>query len=100
MTSPADTCPQDLLRAATIGREAGLRYIYAGNLPGHVEGLEDTRCHSCGKLLVQRHGYLIEKYNLTPEGNCPTCHAPIPGRWSKKFDGQIAATPFLPRRRA
>ena len=44
MTSPADTRPEDLLRAAAIGREAGLRYIYAGNLPGQVEGLEDTHC--------------------------------------------------------
>ena len=100
MTSSADTRPHDLLRAAAIGRAAGLRYIYAGNLPGHVEGLEDTRCHSCGDLLVQRHGYWIEKYKLTSEGNCPACQTPIPGRWSKKFDGQIAATPFLPRRRA
>lgn len=100
MTSPADTRPHDLLRAATIGREAGLHYIYAGNIPGHVEGLEDTRCHSCGELLVQRRGYLIEQYKLTSAGNCPACQAPIPGRWSKNFDGQIAATPFLPRRRA
>src|SRR5208282_2634268 len=59
MTSPADTRPQDLLRAAAIGREAGLRYIYAGNLPGRVEGLEDTHCHQCGELLIQRYGYSI-----------------------------------------
>jgi pyruvate formate lyase activating enzyme len=39
MTSPADTRPEDLQRAAAIGREAGLRYIYAGNLPGRVEGI-------------------------------------------------------------
>jgi pyruvate formate lyase activating enzyme len=100
MTSPADTRPEDLLRAAAIGREAGLRYIYAGNLPGQVEGLEDTHCHRCGELLIQRYGYSIEKYKLTPQGDCPACHAPLPGRWSKKFDGQIAASPFLPRRRA
>jgi pyruvate formate lyase activating enzyme len=100
MTSPADTRPEDLLRAAAIGREAGLRYIYAGNLPGQVEGLEDTHCHRCGELLIQRYGYSIEKYKLTPQGDCPACHAPVPGRWSKKFDGQIAASPFLPRRRA
>jgi hypothetical protein len=43
---------------------------------------------------------LIEKYKLTPEGNCPACHTPLPGRWSKKFDGQIAASPFVPRRHA
>jgi pyruvate formate lyase activating enzyme len=100
MTSPAATRPEDLLRAAAIGREAGLRYIYAGNLPGRVEGLEDTRCSQCGELLIQRYGYSIEKYRLTPEGNCPACHAPIPGRWSKKFDGQIATSPFLPRRQS
>ena len=100
MTSPADTRPEDLLRAAAIGREAGLRYIYAGNLPGKVEGLEDTHCHYCGEILIQRHGYCIEKYKLTPEGNCPACHAPVPGRWSKRFDGQVAASPFLPRRQS
>jgi pyruvate formate lyase activating enzyme len=100
MTSPADTRPEDLLRAAAIGRDSGLRYIYAGNLPGQVEGLEDTHCYHCGELLIQRYGYSIEKYKLTPEGNCPACHTEIPGRWSKKFDGQIAASPFLPRRQA
>jgi len=97
MTSPAGTRPQDLLRAAAIGREAGLLYIYAGNLPGRVEDLEDTHCHHCGELLIQRHGYLIRKYKLTPEGDCPSCHTPVPGRWSKKFDAQITAAPFLPR---
>ncbi len=100
MTSPADTRPEDLLRAAAIGREAGLRYIYAGNLPGQVEGLEDTHCHHCGELLIQRSGYSIKKYRLTPQGDCPACHTPIPGRWSQKFDGQIASSPFLPRKRA
>ncbi len=98
MTSPPDTRPEDLLRAAAIGREAGLRYVYAGNLPGQVEGLEDTRCHQCGEMLIQRCGYSIEEYKLTSEGDCPACHTSIPGRWSKKFDGQIAASPFLPRR--
>jgi len=100
MTSPADTRPEDLLRAAAIGREAGLRYIYAGNLPGQVEGLEDTHCHRCGEMLIQRYGYSIEKYKLTAQGECPACHTPIPGRWSSKFDGQIAAAPFLSRRQA
>jgi pyruvate formate lyase activating enzyme len=99
MISPADTRPEDLRRAAAIGREAGLRYIYAGNLPGRVQGLEDTHCHQCGEMLIQRYGYSIEKYKLTAQGDCPACHAQLPGRWSKKFDGQIAASPFLPRSR-
>ncbi len=100
MTSPSDTRPADLLRAAGIGRDAGLRYIYAGNLPGQVEGLEDTHCGSCGELLVQRRGYSIQAYKLTERGECPACQTPVPGRWSTKFDGQIATSPFLPRKRA
>jgi pyruvate formate lyase activating enzyme len=100
MTSPADTRPQDLLRASAIGREAGLRYIYAGNLPGRVGNLEDTRCQQCGERLIKRLGYFIEEYNLTKEGDCPSCHTLLPGRWSKNFDGQIAALPFRPRTRS
>jgi pyruvate formate lyase activating enzyme len=100
MTSPDDTAPGDLLRAAAIGRQSGLRYIYAGNLPGRVGELENTRCHHCGELLVRRSGYFIEQYRLTPEGSCPACRTLIPGRWSSRFDGQITASPFLPRRRS
>ncbi len=100
MTSPADTSSADLLRAAAIGRESGLRYVYAGNLPGQVENLENTYCHACGELLIERIGYAIRKYRLTTDGDCPDCHARLPGRWSKKFDGQIATAPFLPRRDA
>ena len=45
-----------LLRAAEIGREEGLRYVYAGNLPGRVGDLENTYCPKCGELLVERRG--------------------------------------------
>jgi pyruvate formate lyase activating enzyme len=100
MTSPDDTRAEDLLRAAAIGREAGLHYVYAGNLPGQVSELENTHCRYCGETLIRRDGYLIEEYHLTPEGNCPACQAALPGRWSRQFDGQITAHPFLPRRRA
>lgn len=100
MTSPEDTRAEDLLRAAAIGREAGLRYVYAGNLPGRVGDLEHTHCRRCGEMLIQRYGYMIRQYRLTPEGNCPACHTPLPGRWSRQFDGQITSRPFLPRRHA
>ena len=40
MTDPANTRPEDLLRAIEIGKQAGLRYVYAGNLPGRVGNLE------------------------------------------------------------
>ena len=98
MTSPEDTRPEDLLRAAEIGKGAGLRYIYAGNIPGMVGDLEDTHCHNCGKTLIKRYSYLVEDYRLSPEGCCPFCGAAIPGKWAAKFDGQITSHPFLPRR--
>ena len=97
MPDPKNTTPQDLLRAAEIGKNAGLRYIYLGNLPGRVRGYEDTCCTTCGELLIQRYGYLIQKYRLTAEGKCPACSAAIPGRWDARFEGQIADHPFSPR---
>ena len=100
MDDQRDTTPEDLLRAAEIGRNSGLRYIYAGNLPRHVGGLEDTRCPKCSELLIRRNGYFIEDYRLTPEGHCPHCALQIPGRWAPQFDGQIASRPFLPHKRS
>jgi pyruvate formate lyase activating enzyme len=99
MTDPENTPPETLLRAAEIGRKAGLRYVYAGNLPGRVGDLEDTRCPDCRTLLIERYGYLIAGYHLTPTGACPKCGKNIPGRWAASFDGQITALPFAPRRR-
>ena len=96
MTDPANTTPAMLMRAAAIARAAGLRYVYAGNLPGQVGDLEHTRCHQCAALLVERHGYLVRGYRVTAEGACPECGTAIPGRWSRQFDGQVAASPFLP----
>ncbi|MGE5206196.1 MAG: AmmeMemoRadiSam system radical SAM enzyme [Chlamydiota bacterium] len=97
MTDPRNTTPEDLLRAADIGKKAGLRYIYAGNLPGEVGELENTRCHKCNQLLVERYGYLIRGYYLTAEGTCPGCGTAIPGRWQSRFDRQVTAFPFAPR---
>jgi pyruvate formate lyase activating enzyme len=96
MTGPEDTPPETLLRAARIGRQAGLRHVYAGNLPGGVGDLENTRCPNCETLLIERYGYLILNYNLTPNGRCPSCDAAIAGRWPARFEGQISARPFLP----
>jgi len=98
MEDPENTRPEDLLRAAEIGKKAGLRYIYAGNLPGMVGDLEDTRCHNCGEVLVKRYSYFVQDYRLTPDGRCPSCSTSIPGRWAPKFEGQITDRPFLPRR--
>jgi pyruvate formate lyase activating enzyme len=99
MSDPENTTPEMLMHAADIGRRNGLRYIYAGNLPGRVGDLENTRCHQCHALLVERYGYFIQNYRLTSDGACPDCHTKIPGRWGSSFDGQIASTPFLPGNR-
>ncbi|HTU42093.1 MAG TPA: AmmeMemoRadiSam system radical SAM enzyme [Candidatus Aquilonibacter sp.] len=95
-----DTTVEDLLQAVEIGRQSGLRYIYAGNLPGMVDRWEDTHCPQCDALLVKRYGYLIKDYRLTPNGRCPECSTSIPGRWSTKFEGQITWHPFVPRKSA
>ena len=99
MTDPENTGPEILMRAAEIGRKAGLRYVYAGNLPGMVGDLENTRCPNCKQLLIERYGYLITGYHLTPQGCCPSCSARIPGRWDSTFRKQITARPFVPRMR-
>ena len=100
MTDPRDTRSDDLLRAVEIGQQAGLRYIYAGNLPGMVGNWEDTRCPQCSETVIKRHSYLVEDYRLTPDGRCPRCSTQIPGRWAPHFDGQITAYPFLPHKRS
>jgi pyruvate formate lyase activating enzyme len=95
MTDSANTRTEDLVRAATIGKAAGLRFVYAGNLPGRVGDLENTRCPNCRAVLVERYGYLVLNYRLTTSGSCPDCGTSIPGRWAAKFQGQITDRPFL-----
>jgi pyruvate formate lyase activating enzyme len=96
MTEPGDTPPETLLRAATIGRKAGLQYVYAGNLPGQVGGLENTACPDCGDELIRRTGYRVRDYRLTSDGSCPSCGTIIPGLWASEFRGQVSGHPFLP----
>lgn len=81
MTDPDNTTVQTLIRAAEIGLEAGLRYVYAGNLPGQVGEYENTYCPNCRRLLIERLGYVIRDYHITGEGKCPDCATPIAGIW-------------------
>ena len=72
--------PVETLRAARrIGQQAGLRYVYEGNVPG--EGGENSYCPSCNSLLIKRYGYLVEK-NLLSDGKCPGCGTGIEGIWN------------------
>jgi AmmeMemoRadiSam system radical SAM enzyme len=81
MTEPDNTDAKTLIRAAEIGREAGLRFVYAGNLPGHVGEYEDTLCPQCSHRLVVRRGYVVKEYNVMGEGKCPKCGEKIAGLW-------------------
>src|SRR4030095_15913760 len=81
MNDPENTTPEMLMRAAAIGQRNRLRYVSAGNLLRRVGDLDHPRCHACRALLVERYGYFIQKYRLTPEGTCPDCATVIPGRW-------------------
>jgi pyruvate formate lyase activating enzyme len=81
MTDPANTQAAELVRAAEIGAEEGLRYVYAGNLPGQVGDWENTRCPECRETVIERFGYLVRDYRITTDGRCPRCDAAIPGVW-------------------
>jgi pyruvate formate lyase activating enzyme len=96
MTGPRPTQPDDLLRAAEIGTEAGLHFVYAGNAPGRVGEWENTRCPGCGETLIFRDGYLIQEYRITTRGTCPRCSVVIPGLWPA--NGPAASQYRRPRR--
>ncbi|HVM72556.1 MAG TPA: AmmeMemoRadiSam system radical SAM enzyme [Anaerolineales bacterium] len=81
MSDVDNTPARTLLRAAEIGREAGLHFVYAGNLPGRVDEYETTFCPKCNTALVKRTGYSVYGVNVTPEGTCPKCGTAIAGIW-------------------
>jgi pyruvate formate lyase activating enzyme len=100
MTDPDNTDAPTLLRAAEIGREAGLKFVYAGNLPGRVDEYEHTFCPRCSHRLIRRAGYVITEYNLTGEGKCPKCQTQIPGLWPRdpatvRLNGQGIPLPVV-----
>jgi pyruvate formate lyase activating enzyme len=82
MDNVPPTTVKTLQQAAEIGQEAGLHYVYAGNIPGKVGSLEDTHCPACGSRLVARYGYRIQANRITPKGTCPDCGAAIAGIWN------------------
>jgi len=63
MTDVPPTPVETLDRAREIGLEAGLRYVYVGNVPGEV----DTVCHKCGQILIRRLGYRILENRVQPK---------------------------------
>ena len=80
MTDNANTDAGTLLRAYEIGRRAGLRYIYPGNIPGRVGDREGTHCPNCDAVVIGRVGFRVTSFRLV-NGSCPDCGTSIPGVW-------------------
>ena len=79
MTGVPPTPTEKIQRAMQIGYNAGLRYVYAGNIPGDLG--EKTCCHNCGNLLIDRYGFSVN-FNNIKKGKCPRCKSFIPGVWN------------------
>jgi pyruvate formate lyase activating enzyme len=84
------TPPATLTRARQIARDAGLHYVYTGNV--HDTDGGSTHCPSCGQVVIERDWYNILAYRLDAKGACKTCGHPIAGRF-EEFHGA-----FGPRR--
>ncbi|MBX9636054.1 MAG: AmmeMemoRadiSam system radical SAM enzyme [Nitrosomonas sp.] len=80
------TPPETLIRARQIALDAGLHYVYTGNVH-HIEG-DTTYCPGCGSAVIARDWYEIKQYHLTAEGRCKNCNAAIAGRF-EQFTGQF-----------
>ena len=74
----APTPVSTLARFRDLAMGEGIRYVYVGNVPGH-EG-NNTYCHNCNRLLINRQGYFITEYNLRGD-RCKFCSTVIPGVW-------------------
>lgn len=71
--------PVDRLeRLREVALKEGIHYVYLGNVPGHPG--THTYCHNCGKILIERNGYMISQFHLQ-DGRCRFCNTVIPGRW-------------------
>jgi len=95
MSDRGGTPVSSLLRAAEIGRREGLRFVYAGNLPGRVGDGEDTRCPGCATVVVERRGFRVLGIRLTADGQCPSCRTSIPGLWRPSPRPSVDAAPGL-----
>lgn len=74
-TTPAT--PMDTLEKAYVAsRDAGLNYVYIGNVPGHA--CESTYCPNCNELVIKRYSFEITRWNLVKDMRCPVCGTAIP----------------------
>jgi pyruvate formate lyase activating enzyme len=76
MTDIPPTDTKSLKRAERAGREAGLKYVYLGNVRG---GADQTKCHHCGHVLLERSGFSMTGSSFGKTGACPQCDTPFNG---------------------
>ncbi|RQD55703.1 MAG: AmmeMemoRadiSam system radical SAM enzyme [Desulfonatronovibrio sp. MSAO_Bac4] len=78
MTDRPATPVETLERACSAGLGAGLKFVYTGNIPGHMA--ESTFCPSCKKMIIKRTGFKVREVHMK-DGACSFCQEEIPGRW-------------------
>ena len=74
--TPIDT----LEKAGRIGEEAGLKHVYLGNVPSMSD---ETKCSTCGSVLIRRAGFRVKELNITEDGHCKSCREPFDGLMGK-----------------
>lgn len=80
MTNPPRTPVETIERAYALGKQAGLKFVYPGNVAGAVGELENTLCPECGRTLIERRGFFVSR-NTMDSDRCPDCGTVIPGVW-------------------
>jgi pyruvate formate lyase activating enzyme len=87
-----------LSQARRIALDAGLHYVFTGNVHDSEGGT--TFCPQCKAALIVRDWYDIRRYDLSPEGHCPHCQAAIAGRFGKVLgrDGRAFGPNRIPVR--
>ncbi len=85
------TPPETLARARRIARAQGLHHVYTGNVRDPKGA--STFCQGCGARLIERDGYRLTAWHLTPAGRCPTCATPGPGVFEANPGGRRGPLP-------
>ncbi|MFH1417831.1 MAG: AmmeMemoRadiSam system radical SAM enzyme [Planctomycetota bacterium] len=91
MQGPPRTPTETLLRAYEIGKEAGLRFVYPGNIHSGVGDRENTFCPACDELIIRRTGFYVEENRMKEVGKCPACGEAIAGVWEDAAPGNSNA---------
>ena len=93
LTEIPSTEPKILEEAYKVAREAGLNYVYLGNLPGHR--YENTYCPDCNELLIRRYGFDVVRWNITSDMKCPNCGRSIPIKGKHHKGGYLFPYPII-----